>query len=258
MTFTIPIAEVTVAERDVQVDRIVAQTPSARNREFRVGVAQPLVIPGDVQRNVRNMEPLVIEAARRGAGLVVFSECGITGYDLKGLGAKAAITLEDPVLVTLSHMARKHEIAIATGFYEKRGESLYNSAAVFCPDGRRIVQRKHNVMPPEKAVAPVVASERERKIFEIDGVKCALLICADAGIRRSGKAKELRRVGGPLPRFSGRRTMPAPGHGADCLQSGRVESRHGLLPPGREFHRQPHRRSDSGHSNEPDLRASAA
>jgi hypothetical protein len=70
MTFSIPVAEVTVTDRDVQVDPIIVQTASARDREFRIGVAQPLVIPGDVPRNVRNMEPLVIEAARRGAGLV--------------------------------------------------------------------------------------------------------------------------------------------------------------------------------------------
>jgi len=182
MTFTIPNPEITVADCDVEVNPITAQTASEGNRDFRVGVAQPLVIPGETQTNARNMEPLVIEAARRNAKLVVFSECGVTGYDLKGAGANAAITLEDPVLNQIADMARKHEIAIVTGFYEKRGESLYNSAAVFFPDGRRVVQRKHNVVAPEKAIAPITAAERDRVIFEIDGVKCALLICADAGI----------------------------------------------------------------------------
>jgi predicted amidohydrolase len=32
--------------------------------------------------------PLVTEAAKRGADLVVFSECVITGFDLKGVGVK--------------------------------------------------------------------------------------------------------------------------------------------------------------------------
>jgi hypothetical protein len=125
MSFTIPNPEITVADCDVEVNPITAHTASGGNRDFRVGVAQPLVIPGDAQSNVRNMEPLVIEAARRNAKLLVFSECGITGYDLKRAGAHAAITLEDPVLNQIAHMARKHEIAIVTGFYEKRGENLF-------------------------------------------------------------------------------------------------------------------------------------
>jgi predicted amidohydrolase len=150
--------------------------------ELRVGVAQPLVAPGDVGTNVRNMESLVIEAARRGAQLVVFSECGVTGYDLRGVGAKAALTLEDPALEQIAAMAREHRIAIATGFYERHSDKLYNSAAVFFPDGKRVVERKHNVMEAEKAVAPVAAAQREPAVFEINDVRCAVLICADAGI----------------------------------------------------------------------------
>jgi predicted amidohydrolase len=93
-----------------------------------------------------------------------------------------AITLEDPALKQIAGIAREHKIAIATGFYENRGPDLYNSAAIFFPDGRRVVQRKHNVLAPEKAIAPVKAAEQERVIFQIDGANCALLICADAGI----------------------------------------------------------------------------
>ncbi len=150
--------------------------------ELGIAVAQPLVIPGAVETNVRNVEPLVIEAARRGARLVVFSECGVTGYDLKGTGAKAAITLENPALEQIGRMAKEHGIAIATGFYEEQGEKLFNSAAVFFPDGKRVIQRKHNVMAPEKAIAPVTSAARERVIFQVDGLRCAILICADAGI----------------------------------------------------------------------------
>jgi predicted amidohydrolase len=168
-------------------------TGNRKPGDIRVAVAQPLVVPGAVETNVRSMEPLVIEAARQNAQLVVFSECGITGYDLKGVGAKAAITLEDPALKQIAGMAGEHKIAIATGFYETRGQDLYNSAAIFFPDGHRVVQRKHNVMAPEKAVAPVVAAERERTIFQIDGMHLALLICADAGI--PGIYEELARSG---------------------------------------------------------------
>lgn len=150
--------------------------------QLRVAVAQPLVVPGEVAKNIAAMEPLVAEAAQRGARLVVFSECGVTGYDLQGQGLRAAIALGHPALDAIAQMARKNRIAIVAGFYERLGDTLHNTAGVFLPDGRRVIQRKHRIMDGEKAVGPVAAGPRQRERFEIDGYCCAVLICADAGI----------------------------------------------------------------------------
>jgi hypothetical protein len=37
-------------------------------------------------------------------------------------------------------------------------------------------------MPAEKAICPVEPGERKRVTFEVDGFRCAMLICSDAGI----------------------------------------------------------------------------
>ena len=66
-------------------------TATDNPRRLQVAVAQPLVIPGDVAENIRNLKPLVTNAAKQGAELVVFSECALTGFDLKGVGVKAAL-----------------------------------------------------------------------------------------------------------------------------------------------------------------------
>ncbi len=147
-----------------------------------VAVAQPLAVPGDVSGNIDRMEPLVAEAARRGARLVVFSECGITGYDLKGAGAAAAMGLDHPALRRIDGMASAYGAAIIAGFHEKREGKLHNTAVAFLPGGRRVVQRKHLVLDPEKKAAPIVPAPRERAVFEIDGLRAAILICSDAGI----------------------------------------------------------------------------
>jgi predicted amidohydrolase len=151
-------------------------------RELRIAVAQPLVHVGDVPQNLKNMEPLVAEAARRGARLVVFSECGLTGYDLKGLGAKAALTLAAPELDEVGALAKKHSMTIITGLYERLGDKLYNTAIVLDSDGQRVVQRKHRILGLERKACPVTPSERARTLFEVDGFRFGLLICSDAGI----------------------------------------------------------------------------
>ena len=164
--------------------------------ELLVAVAQPLTVPGDVAGNIDRMAPLVVEAARRGAGLVVFSECAVTGYDHKGAGAAAAAGLDHPALRRIDGLAAAHGIAIVAGLYERLDGKLHNTAVAFLPDGRRVVQRKHLIMDPEKKAAPVVPGPRERTPFEFRGFRIAILICADAGI--PGIFEEIARGGGDL------------------------------------------------------------
>jgi predicted amidohydrolase len=151
-------------------------------RQLKVAVAQPLVVPGDVEQNIRRMQPLVAEAAGRGAQLVLFSECGLTGYDLRGVAAAKALPLDDPDLDKVANLAREHRTAIVAGLHEKLGSHLHNTAVAFLPDGRRVVQRKHLIMAPEQKAAPIVAAARQRTIFDVAGFRCAILICSDDGI----------------------------------------------------------------------------
>lgn len=170
-----------------------AASPRPGTDGMIVAVAQPLTVPGDVAGNIDRMAPLAAEAARRGARLVVFSECAITGYDHKGVGAAAALGLDHPALRRLDALAAANGIAVIAGLYERLGEKLHNTAVAFLPDGRRVVQRKHLVMDPEKKAAPVVPAARERTAFEIDGLRGAILICSDAGI--PGIFEEIARMG---------------------------------------------------------------
>ena len=157
-----------------------------------LAVAQPLAVVGDVDENIRRMTPLVTEAARRGADLILFSECGLTGYDLGRIGFNTAISADDPRLNHVAAMAKQHKLAIVAGLYERAGTVIHNSAIVFFPDGRRLVQRKHNIIEYDLRCG-VVPGPRQRHIFEINGVKLAILICSDGGM--SGIDDELVAAG---------------------------------------------------------------
>jgi len=149
---------------------------------IRVAVAQPMVVPGDVDENIRRMAPMVEQAAKQHAHLALFSEAGITGYDLKGVGISAALAADDPRLDRIAEMARRYEVVIANGLHERAGDTLYNSAIAFFPDGRRILQRKHWIIEHEKDNTQTAAADRRREVFEVNGVKLAMLICSDGGM----------------------------------------------------------------------------
>ncbi len=155
---------------------------STHRAELGVALVQPLVVPGDVTGNVDRMQPLIAEAARQGARLMVFSECGITGYDLKGKGAAAAIELDDPVLDRVEEMAKTHGVVIVAGLFERFDKGVRNTAVAFFPDGHRVVQRKHNVLEPERRGSGTVPAPRRLEVFQVEGFRCAMVICSDSGL----------------------------------------------------------------------------
>lgn len=138
-----------------------------------VGVAQPLAYPGDVRENLRRMAPLVDRAADHGAQLVVFSECGLTGYDLDERALAARFPADAPVLDEVQAMAARSGAAIMTGFFEQATEGIYNTAVAIAPDGSRVYQRKH------VAGEGLRAGPRTRAAFECHGLRLAMVICAD-------------------------------------------------------------------------------
>ena len=151
-------------------------------KTLKIAVAQPMVVPGDLDENIRRMEPLVAEAKRRGAELALFSESGLTGYDWFRRGWHAAVPADSPKLDPVNQMAKKYDLVIVNGFHERAGEIVYNAAAAFFPDGSRVHQRKHNVQKSEDDMGPIPRADRARTPIHVNGFKLAILICADNGI----------------------------------------------------------------------------
>ena len=160
---------------------------------LRAAVAMPLVVPADIEENIRRMEPMVSEAARRGADVVVFSETGVTGYDVRGASVAKRMKLDDPRFDWIANLAKQHKIVVIAGFHEAVDEHRYNSATVFYPDGTRVTQRKHFIMEPEWKHSAIEGYERKRHIFEVNGFKLAILICSDSGT--AGIHEELAAAG---------------------------------------------------------------
>jgi len=140
-------------------------------------------------------------AALLGVEALLFPEGNIHGYDYdmtKESIAAMAESLEGASVKAVTEMARKHGVILMAGMIEMEGSAYYNTHIIAFPDGRRLHQRKHQLTDIELN-AGLVRGPRERTFFEINGVTCAMMICADSGIE--GAPEALRKAGVEL-RFS--------------------------------------------------------
>ena len=81
----------------------------------------------------------------------------------------------DPTTARISDLARRHAVAVSFGMTERGLDGIYNAQVLVSVAGELVaVHRKFNVRDP--ALRP---GERRATFTEIDGVRVALLICAD-------------------------------------------------------------------------------
>ncbi|MEA2549807.1 MAG: hypothetical protein QOE42_2405 [Chloroflexota bacterium] len=106
-----------------------------------VALAQIAPQLGMFDANLARHHELIEEARGRGAGLVVFPELGLTGYQLQDLAAEVAIRLDDPRLAGLA--AASEGLSIVVSFVEESADHRLFIAAALLEDGRiRHVHRK--------------------------------------------------------------------------------------------------------------------
>ncbi|MFN8632107.1 MAG: nitrilase-related carbon-nitrogen hydrolase [Chloroflexota bacterium] len=73
---------------------------------LRIALAQIAPRLGDLEANLARHHELIAAARERGAGLLVFPELGLTGYQLQDLAAEVAMRPDDPRLAALANAAR--------------------------------------------------------------------------------------------------------------------------------------------------------
>jgi len=146
-----------------------------------IGLVQLECAPLDVAENAVRTAAALRSAAGQGASLVVLPELAATGYVLEPaeLAARAESTdSPGPVLGTWAREARALAITVVGGFVERAGDRLYNSVAVFGPDGDLAgVYRKLHLFGREREVfAP---GDLGLPVVEVGGLRLGALVCYD-------------------------------------------------------------------------------
>ena len=140
-------------------------------------------VRGDKEANFRRAEPLIREAAARGARIVVTTECFLDGYAIadKEMSREAFWPLGEPIpdgpyCKRLAALADELNIHLVAGMAEADGDERYNAAVVLGPDGALVGKyRKQKQGHEVRFNKPGAAS----LTHAVPGGPAGVMICAD-------------------------------------------------------------------------------
>jgi predicted amidohydrolase len=147
---------------------------------LRIALAQLAPRLGGLEENLARHSALLAEARAAGAGLVVFPELGLTGYQLQDLAAEVAMHRDDPRLLGLA--AETRDLSATVSFVEEADDHRLFIAAALLEDGDvRFVHRKlflptYGLFDERRFFA---AGDRLRTVESRLGVRLGIAICED-------------------------------------------------------------------------------
>ncbi|MHB8898391.1 MAG: nitrilase-related carbon-nitrogen hydrolase [Thermoguttaceae bacterium] len=150
-------------------------------RDILIAAAQFEARDADKNYNFDRIEALARQAAAEGAEIVSFHECCISGYTfLQTLSRQELEALAEPVpggpsTRRLEQLARDLGVCLLAGFVEIAGDKLYN--VYVAVDPRQGFVARHRKL--HAFVSPYLSCGDAIEVFELCGVRCAILTCYD-------------------------------------------------------------------------------
>jgi predicted amidohydrolase len=144
---------------------------------LRAGYYQFRPIFGQVSRNLQRVIAALADAD---ADLIVLPELAFTGYHFKDR-AEALALAEDPdsseTVAALAGLCKARDFSIVTGFAERRGDRVFNSALLIGPEGLRHVYRKLHLFNNEKNYFD--PGDTPLEVQEVEGARIGMMVCFD-------------------------------------------------------------------------------
>ena len=143
----------------------------------------------DKQANLRTIAAKLAEAADRGAGLVVFPECALTGYgfESRAQAMRAAESLPGPSTHAIAEVCAHHNVWAVFGLLESTPDGkLFNAVALVGPRGFVGSYRKLH-LPCLGADRFTDPGDRPFAVHDLGGLKIGMNICFDGSFPESSR-----------------------------------------------------------------------
>lgn len=144
---------------------------------LRVAAVQVASHADAAEANLSGAEPRVVEAARRGAQLVLCPEFLAPGYVYDEAIWSNAERRGGPTEAWLSRLSHAHSLYLGASYLEAEGDDFYNTFALAAPDGSIAGRVRKESLPGFEGW--YFRSSNESKIIETELGRLAIGICQD-------------------------------------------------------------------------------
>jgi predicted amidohydrolase len=132
------------------------------------------------------------EAADRGARLVIFPECALSGYcfESKAEALEVAVPLPGPTTVALTQRCRQLGVWAIVGLLERDGDRLFNACALVGPEGLEASYRKAHLpfLGVDRFATP---GDRPFAVHDLGGLRVGMSICYDGSFPETARVLTL-------------------------------------------------------------------
>lgn len=161
----------------------------------------------NIDRNLESTLDSIRRAAREGSRAVLFPEANLTGYYFPYLVELAESRVQEALDIVCS-AAKQHRLYVIAGTIRKTHDRFLNLAHVISPEGA-IIHEYAKVNMAGRDEKRYCRGGDKLSLFEIDGIKCTLVICRD------GRHPELYRI----PGMAGARILFHPSCSSDEIEA---------------------------------------
>jgi len=134
---------------------------------------------GDVEGNIATAIRMFHEAADAGADFLLMPEGYLGGYGTPEVTRSTAMALDDPRLARLVAETAAHDVVFIGGLNERRGEAIYNSAAIIHRGAVLGTYRKTMILRSEHREMGV-STDFDLPVWQAKGITFGVIICADS------------------------------------------------------------------------------
>jgi len=146
--------------------------------DIRVAIFQPDARDDTPGARLERVEARLDEAGAGAYDLMLCPELYLSGYDVGPRVRQCAEPADGPSLRHVAYLAEKYDTALAIGYPELAGQTLYNAIAVIGKSGERLLDYRKRLLPPgfeDETFTP----GKDIGIFDFMGQRVAVLICYD-------------------------------------------------------------------------------
>ena len=156
---------------------VFAKTEAPLGRKVRLATVHYRPQGKSPRENCEEFAPLIAEAAKQRADLVVLGET-VPSANVKAKPEQIAETIPGPATEYFGQLARQHRLHVVLSLYERAAHLIYNTAVLLGPEGKLIGKYRKVSLPPGEA-AKGIAPGKDYPVFDTAFGKVGMMVCYD-------------------------------------------------------------------------------